>query len=189
MGIHCGPVIGGVVGVRLPRFRIFGDTVNTAARMESHSLLGRLHVSPQAHAEVRPFELMRSFYLSHFLSHLSHRICICSIGKRRTSRWLDTPPHTTLHHDRATCQPATRSLKIFNRTLTYSFSYRYQIRAAMKGKLATADVGGIAALSVYSDFVFEPRGCIEIKSKGCGEGFSPWGVGAVFLKPRVYSGS
>ena len=27
-GIHCGPVIGGVIGMRLPRYRMFGDTVS-----------------------------------------------------------------------------------------------------------------------------------------------------------------
>ncbi|HYV92373.1 MAG TPA: adenylate/guanylate cyclase domain-containing protein [Chitinophagales bacterium] len=53
IGIHTGPVVAGIVGVKKFAYDIWGDTVNIASRMESSGIAGKVNISGTTHELVK----------------------------------------------------------------------------------------------------------------------------------------
>jgi len=111
VGIHTGPVVAGIVGVKKFQYDIWGDTVNTANRMESSGEVGRVNISETTYSLVKDARKVN--------------------GEWSIVNGGSTHSPTPDHHSPATAQsPFTNS-----HSPTFVFTPRGKVQAKGKGEM------------------------------------------------------
>ncbi|TGK24273.1 adenylate/guanylate cyclase domain-containing protein [Leptospira yasudae] len=102
LGIHTGSVVAGVVGTEKFAYDIWGDTVNTASRMESSGIPGEVNISSQT------YELIRDFF------HCEYRGKIKAKNKGEIDMYLVKKIREELHDPQDELKPNQTFLRFYD---------------------------------------------------------------------------
>ena len=83
MGINSGPVIAGVIGKQKFHYDVWGDTVNTAIRMESHGAAGKIQITKATHELIKD-DLSNPFTLTPANSDAVYA------GRKNSTAWANS---------------------------------------------------------------------------------------------------
>jgi class 3 adenylate cyclase len=96
VGLDSGPLVAGIIGERKPMYDLWGDTVNTASRMESHGVPGAVHMTDAVRDALRDVPPMQSRVIE-----------VKGKGEMRT--WIWNPAAGNARSHGSDAAPAARS--------------------------------------------------------------------------------
>lgn len=68
LGIHAGPIVAGIVGVKKFQYDVWGDTVNTASRIESNGMVGKVNISESLYRLIKDEECFTFEYRGNIIA-------------------------------------------------------------------------------------------------------------------------
>ncbi|KAF5829134.1 hypothetical protein DUNSADRAFT_16519 [Dunaliella salina] len=106
IGLHTGPCVSGLVGLEVPKWSVFGDTVNTAARLEQTAVPGTIQIS-NATKRLLP---------DHLDIGLEHNGAVAMKGKGTMETWLWRQPQDWVAaRDAGVAPPLPKAIELLHR--------------------------------------------------------------------------